>query len=161
MSQKYRLLLAVSALGCLGEIATAQTATQVVRIQVNAISQIGVSGAPAPLVINTASAGQAPTSVSGDGATYGITTNEANQKISASIDQPMPAGVTLEVQLAAPAGAASVGSVALTTSASDLVTGISRTAAAGLPITYRLRATPSAQLGPAARTVTFTVVSGS
>ena len=161
MRSKYRLLLVGSALGCFAEIAIAQTATQVVRIQVNAISQIGVSGSPSPLVISTATAGEAPTSVTSDGATYAITTNEANQKITASIDQALPAGIALEVQLGAPAGAASAGSVPLNTAAADLVTGITRTAAAALPITYRLRATSSAPLGQAVRTVTFTIVSGS
>jgi hypothetical protein len=160
MRPKYRLLLVASLLGCMPRAAAAQTATQVVRIQVNAISQIGLTGAPSPLVIDAASPGEAPASVTADGAAYAITTNEANQKITAAIDELLPAGISLEVRLAAPVGAASVGSVPLTTSPADLVTGISRTAASALPITYRLRASATAQLGPAVRTVTFTVVSG-
>ncbi len=145
----------------LGTQARAQSATQVVRIQVNAINQIGVSGSPAPLVINSATAGSAPTSVTATSTSYAITTNEANQKIAASLDQPLPSGVTLEVALAPPAGATSVGSVALGTAAADVVIGISIVAASSLPITYRLSATPQAQMSaPEARTVTFTIVSG-
>ena len=141
--------------------ACAQSATQVVRIQVNAINQIGVSGNPSPLVINSATAGSAPTSVTASGTSYAITTNEANQKIAASLDQALPSGVTLEVALAAPGGATSAGNVALSTAASDVVTGISSVAASSLPITDRLSATAQAQMSmPEARTVTFTIVSG-
>lgn len=140
----------------------AQTATQVVQIQVSAINQIGVSGSPAPMVINSATAGSAPASVTTGGTSYAITTNEANKKITASLDQPLPAGVQLEVSLAAPSGAASQGEVALTTAPADVVTGISAISAASLAITYRLSATASVQMAtPAVRTVTFTVVSGS
>ena len=141
--------------------ATGQTATQLVRIQVNAISQIGVSGTPGPLVISNATAGLAPTSVTASGGSYAVTTNEQNQKITASIDQSLPDGVTLEVALQPPAGASSAGSVPLGTAASDVVTGITAQAATALPIMYRLSAGPQAQVAPATRTVTFTIVSGS
>jgi hypothetical protein len=145
----------------LGGKAFAQSATQVVRFQVNAINQIGVNGSPAPLVISTATAGLGPTSVTAGGSSYAITTNESNQKITASLDQSLPSGVMLEVALGAPAGAASAGEVALGTAAADVVTGISATAAAALPITYRLSATATVQMSaPAVRTVTFTIVSG-
>jgi len=141
--------------------ANAQTATQVVRFQVNAVSQIGVSGEPVSMAISSAVAGSGPTSVTANGATYAVTTNELNQKITASLDQVLPAGITLEVALVAPAGASSAGSVSLNTVGADVVTGLSRIVGASLPITYRLSATPAAQIsGPAARTVTFTIVSG-
>ena len=140
----------------------AQTATQVVRFQVNAINQIGVTGSPAPMVINSATAGSAPTSVVAGGTSYAITTNETNKKITASLDQSLPAGVLLQVSLAAPTGAASLGDVSLTTSSTDVVTGISTTNATSLAITYRLSAIATVQMAtPAARTVTFTIVSGS
>jgi len=122
---------------------------------------VAVSGSPTPLVINSAAAGSAPTSITGTGTSYAVTTNETNQKITASIDQPLPSGVTLEVTLAAPTGAASAGAVPLTTSGADVVTGISSSSASALPITYRLSATPTVQVGaPASRVVTFTIVSG-
>lgn len=139
----------------------AQTATQVVRFQVNAINQVAVTGDPAPMIINSATPGSEPTSVTDAGTSYAVTTNESNQKITASIDQPLPSGVTLEVTLAAPVGAASTGAIPLSTAGADVVTGISSTAASSLPITYRLSATTTVQMSaPAARTVTFTIVSG-
>ena len=162
MASGYGVLVAAvtTALALNAADADAQTATQTVQFQVNAVSQIAVSGNPSPLAITTATAGSGLTSSTSTGASYAITTNEANQKITASLDQTMPAGVTLEVQLAAPAGASSTGSVSLGTASADLVTGISATAASALPITYRLSAGTQVQLGPTARTVTFTIVSG-
>jgi hypothetical protein len=139
----------------------AQTATQIVRFQVNAVNQLAVTGNPSPLVVNSATAGSAPTAATSGGTSYAITTNEPNQKITASIDQAMPSGVSLELNLAAPTGAASAGSVSLSTSGADVVTGISNTAASSLPITYRLVATAAAQIGPTSRTVTLTIVAGS
>jgi hypothetical protein len=113
-------------------------------------------------VINTATAGAAPTSVTADGGSYAVTTNEANKKITASLDEPLPTGVRLEVFLAAPDGAASAGDIVLGTAAADLVTGISQLAASALPISYRLSAYATVHMpAPATRTVTFTIVSGS
>jgi hypothetical protein len=123
------------------------------------VNQIAVSGAPT-LAINTAVAGSGLTSATSTGSSYAITTNETNQKITASINQTMPAGVTLEVQMGAPSGAVSAGTVQLGTASADVVTGISASASSALPITYRLNAATQVQMGPTARTVTFTIVSG-
>ena len=142
-----------------GADALAQTATQVVHFQVNAVNQIAVSGSPS-LAITTATAGSGLTSATATGSSYAITTNESNQKITASINQAMPDGVSLEVALDPPAGATSAGSVSLGTAGTDVVTGISASASSALPITYRLHATAQVQLAPTARTVTFTIVSG-
>lgn len=138
----------------------AQTATQVVRFEVTAVNQIGVSGAPAPLAITTATAGSSLTSVTAGGSSLAVTTNESNKKITAALDQPLPGGVTLEVALTAPSGASSASFVSLSTLGADLVTGISATNAASLPLTYRLSATPQATVGVQTRTVTYTIVSG-
>jgi hypothetical protein len=152
----------VVAAALLSANADAQTATQVIQFQVTAINQIGVTGAPAPLVISTAAAGSAPTSVTADGGSYAITTNEANKKITASLDAPLPAGIRLEISLAAPDGAASAGDVFLSTGSADLVIGISSLAASALPISYRLSADATVHMPtPETRTVTFTIVSGS
>ena len=156
-----RRICAAAAIVFFAVPAHGQNATQVVTFQVTAINEVAVSGNPAPMVISTATAGSAPAAVSGTGTSYAITTNEPNKKITASIDQPLPAGVTLEVSLAAPDGAASLGHVALGTGGTDVVTGISAANASALPITYRLSATTTAAtMAPQARVVTFTIVSG-
>jgi hypothetical protein len=137
----------------------AQTATQRVTFQVIPLSKMSVSGNPTALVISSASAGVAPTPATASGGTYAITTNEHQQKISALLDAAMPDGVTLEVALAAPPGATSVGLVALGPSAADVVTGITPTTASALPISYRLSASASADAPTAqSRVVTFTIL---
>lgn len=152
--------IALAAFAAFGDL-EAQTATQVVRFQVTAINQIGVTGAPAPMVISNATAGSAPASVTASGGSYAITTNEANKKITASLDAALPTGVRLEVSLAAPQGASTAGDVQLGTAGADLVTGISTLAASALPITYRLSADATVHMPvPETRTVTFTIVSG-
>ena len=138
----------------------AQTAMQRVTFQVIAVNRLSVSGDPTTLVVSSAAAGSAPAPVTAAGGTYAITTNGRSQKISAALDAAMPTGLTLEVTLTAPPGAASSGPVALGTAGVDVVTGITPVAASALPITYRLSASDVIETSSAqARTVTFTVLS--
>ena len=140
--------------------AIAQTATQTVSFQVDAINQIAFSGSPS-LVINTATAGSNPTSATSNTATWAVTTNQAGAKITASIGSNMPAGLTLEVSLAAPAGASSAGSQSLSTTAVDVVSGITRLAQGSLGVTYSLTATAAAGVvSSTSRTVTYTITGG-
>jgi len=140
--------------------AAGQTATQVVTFQVTAINQIGFSGSPS-LVINTATAGNNPSSASDATATWAVTTNQSGAKITASINSAMPAGVTLSVNLSAPAGASSAGSQALSTTAVDLVTSITKVAQGALGVSYSLDATPAAGVvASTTRTVTYTITGG-
>src|SRR5882672_4488457 len=100
-------ITAVLALGIAGA-AQAQTATQTVTFQVDAINQVSVSGSPS-LIINTASAGGAPTSATSAGHAWAVTTNQTGAKITASIGSAMPTGLTLSTNLSAPSGANSLG----------------------------------------------------
>lgn len=139
--------------------ASAQTATQTVTFQVDAINQIAFSGSPS-LVINTATAGVNPTAATA-GATWAVTTNQSNAKITASINSAMPAGVTLAVSLAAPSVGTSAGSQALSTTAVDLVTGLTKVAQGALGVTYSLSATAAAGVvASTSRTVTYTITGG-
>lgn len=159
-TRRTRALIGLAALAVAAGDAAGQQATQVVNFRVDAVSQLAVSGNPAPLVVSAAVAGQAPASASASTTTYAISTNESNQKIVASLDQSMPSGTNLEVTLAAPTGASSRGAIALATAGADVVTGISATSATALPITYRLSASVNAVVTNSARTVTYTIVSG-
>jgi hypothetical protein len=154
----------VAAAGVLSLVASAaafaQTATQIVTFQVNAISQISVAGAPS-LTINTAVAGSAPTSVTDNVSTWAVTTNQSTAKITGSLSAAMPAGLTLSANLAAPAGASSAGLTALAAGAVDLVTGITKLNASGLGLTYQLDATAAAGVvASSTRTVTYTITGG-
>ena len=138
--------------------ATAQTATSTANYEVTAINEVGVSGSPAAMVIDAASELDGVTDAS---TTWSVTTNQTGAKVTGEIDAAMPTDLTLNVQLAAPAGATSLGAVALSTTAADLVTGITKLEATGLGVTYTLSALPTAGVVAAdARTVTFTITGG-
>ncbi len=132
----------------------AQTATQVVTFKVVAANRMAFGNASASVSVQRPNA-SAPTSASVAGSSYGITTNEVNQKISASINAPLPAGTTLAVSLAAPAGATSKGMKALSTRPADVVTGISAVNADALPVTYQVTGHAGG-----ARIVTYTITAG-
>jgi hypothetical protein len=138
----------------------AQTASQTVTYSVVSMSRAAVSGTASPILVRTATVSRAPTSASVSGTSFAITTNEANQKIAASLDEPMPSGVSLAVSLAAPAGATSAGTANLGATSTDVVTGISRVSAEALPIVYTLRASASALALSQTRVVTFTITAG-
>jgi hypothetical protein len=140
-------------------IAAAQTATQTVTFQVDAINQLSVAGSPS-LTINTATAGTAPTSATSAGNTWSVTTNQTGAKITGSIASTMPSGLTLSVALVAPSGATSAGSKSLSTTDADLVTGITKLNANGLGLTYTLDATAAAGVVSGTRVVTFTITGG-
>ena len=140
--------------------ASAQTATQTVTFQVTAINQLAVTGAPS-LVINTAAAGSALTSVTSAANTWSVTTNQSGASITASIPTAMPAGLTLSANLTAPAGATSTGLTALGTTAVNVVTGITKLNAAALALSYQLDATAAAGVvSSATRVVTYTITGG-
>jgi len=141
-------------------LAQAQTATQTVTFAVNAINQIAFVGAPS-LTITTAAAGSAPTSVTDATSSWAVTTNQTGAKITASIPSAMPAGLTLSANLATPAGGASAGYLALSATAVDLVTGITKLAQGALGVSYKLDATPAAGVvASATRVVTYTITGG-
>jgi hypothetical protein len=134
-------------------LAAQQTASQLVIFRILPASHAAVAPVTKPM------------SLQGDRAesrsSWSIVTNRADQKILASLDRPLPGGSSLIVTLAAPAGAASVGPVALDTVATDVVTGIPVTSEGDLPLHYLLnadRAAPRAVAEAQTVTVTYTVV---
>lgn len=152
-------ILGALTLLCGASGASAQSAGQTVTFQVDAINQIAFSGNPS-LVINAATAGSAPSSANA-AATWAVTTNQSNAKITASINAAMPANVTLTVTLVAPSGATSTGAQSLGTVASDVVTGITQVAQGALAVTYTLSATATAGVvASTTRTVTYTITGG-
>jgi hypothetical protein len=140
---------------------SAQTATQTVTFQVDAINQVGVSGSPS-LTINSAVAGSAPTQVASTGHTWAVTTNQTAAKITASIASNMPSGLTLQATLGVGAtGATSAGAKSLSTVAQDMVTGLTKVNATGLTLSYTLDATAAAGVvTSSSRVVTFTITGG-
>lgn len=152
-------ILATMALLSAASVAHAQTSNQNVTFQVNAVNQIAVAGSPS-LTVNTATAGSAPTAATAS-ATWAVTTNQSNAKITASLDSDMPSGLTLAVNMGAPTGASSAGATALSSASVDLVTGITKLAEGALSIGYSLSATTAAGVvSSTSRTVTYTITGG-
>lgn len=130
----------------------ANTATQTITFEVQAVNDITVSGDPGLLQATST------TPATDSSTTYDITTNDTSKKITGVLDFAMPAETTLEVELAAPTGATSAGAVALSAVAADLVTGINTVSESGLSITYTFSATALAGvIASDTRTVTFTI----
>jgi hypothetical protein len=123
---------------------------------------ITASGNPGVLTVRTATAGFEPDPVSDATTTYALTTTIANQKLVARLDAPLPTGVTLFIQLTAPAGAISRGQVSLTTVDQEVVGPIPTPGTyTGLAIVYKHVATVKAGSVPTtARVVTVSVVAG-
>jgi hypothetical protein len=120
-----------------------------------------VSGNPGLLRISAAIAGSQPTPVSNAATTYTVVTLTPNRtyKITARLNTPMPVGTTLQVTLAAPPGATSLGAVSLDATARDVVTLIPKNTNATRAITYNFSATTAAGVVPStSRTVTLTIV---
>jgi hypothetical protein len=159
MTTMTRTLATLTLLLAAANPAQAQTATQTVTFQVDAINQIAFTGSPS-LVINTATAGSGPAAATANG-TWAVTTNQSNAKITASINSAMPAGLTLTANLAAPAGGTSAGAQTLSTTAVDVVTGLTKVAQGTLNVTYELTATTAAGVVTSqSRTVTYTITGG-
>lgn len=158
--KRLKFLLPAAALALLlsGAALGADVSTHVMTFDFQAVNEIEITGTP-HLTIASAIAGEQPQEVTDSLSTCAITTNGANKRITASIDTAMPAYVTLKVHVAAPSGSGtSQGDVTLTTSAADVVTGISNVVDSSPTITYKLSATVQAGvLSTDTRTVTFTL----
>src|SRR5688572_24892399 len=83
---------------------SAQSATQDLTINIQAINKVAISGGAHTITINTATAGQAPDDVVW-ATTWAITTNQTGSKVVASIGSNMPSGVSLKVNMAEPTNA--------------------------------------------------------
>jgi len=152
------LLSATLIVICAGRTFGSDVSSHSVSLDFQQINEITVTGSPS-LTVSYAEAGQEPSGVTNSSSSCAITTNGTNKKITASIDSAMPAHVTLKVNVAAPSGSGtSKGDVILTTSASDLVTGISKTVDSNMAIIYKLDAAVLAGvLSTDSITVTFTL----
>jgi hypothetical protein len=136
----------IGGLLCSGALAQAQT--------------FSVAGSPGTLIINTAIAGQLPSSEMDATTTYTVKAQNKKKtvKIMARLNTAMPPGVSLTIEMEAPTGGISAGPVTLDATDRELVGSIDNTNAQTRSITYTLSATPAAGVvTPQSRTVTFTL----
>jgi len=136
------------------------TATQRITYSIQEATHIAVSGDPAPMLVTAATPGAEPVPVTEASTRYSIASNagEDSKKITAALDRDLPAGVHLEVHLAPPDGNATSTRRALSSRAADLVMNIDNVAVTNQPITYTLRADPTApKLVGGTLLVTYTI----
>jgi len=138
----------------------ATTCEQTVSCEVAAIQIISVSGNPAALVINSATAGCEPDNATDATTTYSITVNRPS-KITAKIDTAMSTNITLTINLASAEGI-SAGNVDIsnaTTTPLDVVTSIfAGNKDTAQTITYTLSALANAGVvSQRNKTVTLTI----
>lgn len=155
------MVIALSMLFIAGPVMADEQAFQTVSFVVGAINDISVSGDPGTMFVSAAIAGSEPEEVSDASTTYSITSTGGtdNKKITASINSPMPTGVTLKINLDAPSGATSSGDVDIShaTNSLDVVVFIDSIAEADKTITYKLGATVAAGVVSDSKTVTLTI----
>lgn len=115
-----------------------------------------------PITVTAAVAGSDPTPVSNGSTTYTLATkkNSGFTRVTANINAPLPAGVTLTINVTSPGGGiVSAGPVSLTTAPQDVLTSLpkSNTTFPPTAITYTLSATAAAGVVAVTPTlVTFT-----
>lgn len=135
------------------------SATQVLMMEVKAISTIAVSGSPNALIIHDFVPGADQAVAQDENSSYSITTNRENMKVVVSIDQQMPSGTKLMVALSSSKGT-SVGTVDISNAMSPLnvITGIRKGIEANQRITYLFAANATAgQVPQESRTITLTL----
>jgi hypothetical protein len=99
------------------------------------------------LTISVATPGGQPASSSSAG-TYSVHASSGRVKVTAQLDTPMPAGVTLTLSLAAPAGSVGLGPTVLTTSSQNVVRFIPIGDYNGLSVSLQLSSSVTAGVVP-------------
>ena len=123
------------------------------------VGRITVGASPALFRVNIAVAGFEPLPVVRT-STVSVRASKANkpQQVMVSLDAPLPAGLTMTLDMTTPTGATSPGTVTLDATARALMTDISNTAVETETLTYTFSATVAAGVVAAEfRTVTFTI----
>lgn len=141
-------------------LAAANTATQDVTVDVQAINELAVTGSPS-IVINAdtagVSAGDSNFEVADTSSYISFTTNEASKKITAALDAAF-SGITLEVTVATDGGSSS-GLVTLSAADANVLS-LGNLAESDNTITYTascdINKTPASEM----HTVTFTLTDG-
>lgn len=159
--KKITIIIALVALSAFGfQAAFAQSANQLVTLEVKVVNKITISGPVSLLIDDVVPAGDALQAVSNSATSYNIIHNgSAAGKITASINSALPSGITLELTLASTLGtSAGIKDISDATVAIDVVDGINKGKDADQMITYDFSATPEAGVfASTVKTVTLTV----
>jgi hypothetical protein len=139
------------ALSAVGSALDAQTALQTVTFQIVGLRRAAIETMAAPLAVD-------PTSASVGTGSLLLASNEANQKVTASLDRAMPLGMALSIAVGPCSGEASRAAV-LVTEPTDLVTRLPAATAEAMPLTYSMSSAHGrGQANGVQRVVTYTIV---
>lgn len=141
-------------------IEAGNTTTQNINITVSTINEISISDNEVDLLVNAPSSGSTLDKVSDSSTTIAYSTNETDQKITAQLDEAMPPGLTLMVEVTSTAGN-SVGQVMLEDTSKDVINGLSNVSESGETVTYTLIPDMYAEPLTKSFTVTYTITSDS
>jgi hypothetical protein len=153
------LLCLLVASGALHELRAQATGTDQhsVTIRVRQINVLSV-GNEVTVAMNEAQAGQDANTQTAS-STVSVTTNSTSpQKISAALDADYSDGMVLRAKLDAPDSGASIGFQTLSAQETDLVTGVTATAASNLRLTYEASVSPQVEPNSYPRRVTYTIL---
>jgi len=134
------------------------TATQNINITVSTINEISLSTNDVNLIVNAPSGGSSLDKVSDSTTTLSYSTNETNQKITATLNKSLPIGLTLLVEATSTSGN-SEGQVMLEDRAVDVITGLSNVSESGETVTYTLIPDMYAVPTTESYTITYTITS--
>lgn len=142
------------------ELCASVTTSQGLVVAVSEIYTISVSNSSVSLNLVVPAAGSDFSPAVDSSTAYNLSVNSSQiRKITAGLNQALPSGMSLSLNLAAPSGATNQGSVLLSTSAQDLVRGISHIASSNLNITYTLNClVGESVVGSGSVVVTITLV---
>jgi len=130
-----------------------------VTLVIPEVESLAITSGPIRMTFATPPPGEPFEDVIDASATYSVSVNTADNKITGVLDADYGEGLRLAVRRAAPPGARSLGSVGLGVAARDLVADVSQVAASELTVAYTASVTGAAPPPgtQATRTVTYTV----
>jgi len=152
------LLLLILPLSALAQVRT--TATQTISLEIRPVALLEVSGDPQPMHIAAGQAGLNTLDVFEESSTsYRLTTNASNMKLSVAIDEPVPGGTRLYIEMAGTTGT-SAGKVEISNALSpvDAVIGIDKSWGSDQSIVYTFEADADRQaMNAQSRTIILTL----
>lgn len=135
--------------------AQSNNSSQQVSVNVAEIDVISISGNVA-FTFSQATAGKSLDSVTGS-ASWSVSTNGRNRKITAELDSDLPKGLDLKVGMEAPNGAHSTGMKELSAKPKHLIQNLTSVSQSGMAINYEVTAKVDVASSSYARTILFTI----
>ena len=155
-TMRYILILAVAVLA-LAPAAYAQSDAQSVTVTVPTVELLDVTPASLSMTLVAPATIGDSLEVSDASSSYSVFVNTTGNRITGAITVDNFSTVALYSTLGAPAGATSAGQKRLSTTAVDLVTGVSSVQGSGYSLAYTAKAPATLAAGSYSGTITYTI----